>query len=100
MSEQAWRLESHLAQVHVAVGRLAVAVHPQGQNQRQGEDAEREQGVHQHVQHGRDSRRRLDFHCGRETLTASQRYHRRDCRLLHVPHQMLELLCDMCVCCD
>lgn len=51
-----------------------MAVHPQGQNQRQGEDAEREQGVHQHVQHGRDSRGRPDFHCRRETLAASRRY--------------------------
>lgn len=72
--EKGLRLECHLAQVHVAVGRLAVAVHPQGQHQRQGEDAEREQGVHQHVQHGRDSRGRPDFHCRRETLAASRRY--------------------------
>lgn len=57
------RLKSHLAQVHVAVGRFAVAIHPQGQDQGQGEDAEREQRVHQHIQHGRHSSGRLDFHC-------------------------------------
>lgn len=54
---------SHLTEVHVAVRRFAVAVHPQGQNEGQGQHTERQQGVHQHVEQGRHPGRRPDFHC-------------------------------------
>ncbi len=54
---------SHLAQVYVAVGRFAVAVHPQGQNEGQGQHAERQQGVHKHIEQGGHSGWRPDFHC-------------------------------------
>lgn len=57
------RLGAHLAQVYVAVGRFAVAVHPQGQHEGKRQDAERQQGVHQHIEQGWHSRRRPDFHC-------------------------------------
>lgn len=59
-------MASHLAQVYVAVGRFAVAIHPQSQNEGQRQYAERQQGVHQHVEQGRHSRRRPDFHCQEE----------------------------------
>ena len=54
---------SYLAKVYVAVGRLAMAIHPQGQNQGQGQHTKRQQGVHQYIEQGRHSGWRPDFHC-------------------------------------
>lgn len=90
---RAWKngsrqVEPHLAEVHVAVGGLAVAVHPQGQDQGQGEDAEREQRVHQHVQHGRHPRGRSDFHCGGD-VNSKPKLRRDGWQDLRVLHQLL-----------
>lgn len=57
---------SHLTQVYVAIGRFAMAVHPQSQQQGQREDAQRQQRVHEHVEQGWHSRGRSDFHCREE----------------------------------
>lgn len=49
-----------LVDVHVSIGRLAVPVHPEGQQQGHGEHSDGQQRVNQHVQQRRRRRRRLD----------------------------------------
>lgn len=86
---------AHLAQVYVAVGRLAVAVHPQGQDEGQGQHAERQQGVHEHVEQGRHSGRRPDFHCRRRNriITACQLYDLWVISIItSVPHGLRDLI--------
>lgn len=50
----------NLVDIDVAVGRLAVAVHPDGQQQSHGQHGDWQQGVHQYVEQRECSRRGLD----------------------------------------
>lgn len=67
MKKKSQRGSTYLTEIHMTIRRFAVAVHPQGQNQGQGQDTQRQQGVHEHVEQRGHSGRRTDFYCQETT---------------------------------